>query len=200
MRRGIWLITALPLALVACSPSAPNGSDPVDTTPSPTSEPLPEDVMENIEMSLWPPSDSAQQNQKPVLSIRASRFTGSVDSDSEWSFEEAVAVAPAQDDEHVDIRFEAAHGVFHEDQRATLQGGVTAEMNDMTIHLEDITWEIASETGEENPAGRAYSTNPVRIESPTQKLEATSMTLNPETAIIELTDVVGEFFLGGQQP
>lgn len=200
MKGGAWLIAVVPLVLTACTQSAPDGPAPDETALSPTSAAPPEDVMENIEMSLWPPSDTVQQNQKPVLSIRASRFTGSVGSDSEWSFEEAVAVAPAQDEAHVDIRFEAAHGVFHEDQRATLQGGVTAEMNDMTIHLEDITWEIASEGGEENPAGRAYSTNPVRIDSPTQNLEATSMTLNPETAIIELTDVVGEFFLGEQQP
>lgn len=200
MRRGALLIAVLPLALAACTESARETAPTNDSTVSPTSENIPEDVMENIEMSLWPSGDSAQQSQKPVLSISASRFTGSIGSDSEWAFEDAVAIAPAQDAEHVDIRFEAAHGVFREDQRASLQGGVTAYMNDMTIYLEDITWEIASDDTEGHPAGRAYSTNPLRIDSPTQKLEATSMTLNPETAIIELTDVVGEFFLGEQQP
>ena len=196
MKRWILLIL-VSMCLAACSGAPlPDTSQEDLPVASPTNAP-PEDVMENIEMSLWPANAAPRQGQKPVLSIRARRFMGSVGSGGEWTFEDAEAVAPAQDEKHASIRFKAARGVFLEDQRAVLQGGVTAYINDMTIHLEDITWEIGAGNGETPKSGTAYSNNPIRIDSPTQKLDASSMTLNPETAIIELPDVSGEFYFGG---
>jgi hypothetical protein len=190
------LLIALSVILVACTGEAPSdASQEKSPAPSPTNAP-PEDVMENIEMSLWPANAVPRQGQKPLLSIEAARFMGSVGSGKEWTFEDAKAVAPAQDEDGTTISFEAAHGVLLEGKQAVLQGGVTAHLDDMTIYLEDITWEISVKNGEAAQGGIAYSNNPIRIDSPTQKLEASSMTLNPETAIIELLDVSGDFYFG----
>lgn len=156
--------------------------------------------MENIEMHLWPANAAPRQGQKPLLSIRARRFMGAVGGDDEWSFEDAEAVAPAQEGDHTTISFKAARGTFEEDKRAVLQGGVTAYANDMVITLDDITWEISDVSGESAGGGRAYSNNPIRIDSPTQQLEASSLTLDPETATFELKDVSGEIHFGGIAP
>jgi len=191
------LLTALTLLLAACFGESGTGAPPVDSDAMPDPGAAPEDVMENIEMDLWPTNAVPQQGSKPLLSIRARRFAGSVGSDNEWSFEDAEAVAPAQDDQQTTIRFKAARGVFREEERATLEGGVTAYLDGMTIHLDDFTWEIGAQVGDAPQQGRAYTDNPLRIDSPTQQLEASSMTMNPETAIFELRDVSGEIHFGG---
>ncbi|MCF6285295.1 MAG: hypothetical protein L3K26_08905 [Candidatus Hydrogenedentes bacterium] len=194
------LLIVFSVLLAACSGEAPSGA-PQEAPPasSPTHAPL-ENVMENIEMSLWPSDTAPQQGQKPLLSIEAKRFVGSLGSAKEWTFEGAKAVAYAQEEGDTDIHFKAAHGTFIEGKRAVLKGDddndVTAQLDDMTIYLKDITWEISAKNGEDAQGGMAYSNNPIRIDSPTQKLEAASMTLNPETAIIELVDVSGNFYFG----
>ncbi len=183
--------------LAGCTAEPMPGATPESEESPPSAGDVPEDVMENIRMDLWPSNEAPRQGQKPVLSISARRFMGSVGSGNEWSFEDAQAEAPAQDDEHTAIRFEAARGVFREDERAVLEGGVTAYLNDMIIHLEDIVWEINVANGATSSGGRAYSDHPVHIESPTQQLDASSLTIDPATATFELTDVSGEIHFGG---
>lgn len=196
-----WFLTfGLLWVLAACSGgtgTTPESNGNAGETPVP--EPAPEDVMENIEMHLWPAHAAPRQGQKPLLSIRASRFTGSaggLDGGDEWTFEGADAIAPAQEEGETEIRFEAARGVFREEQHATLEGGVTAYVNDMTIDLENFIWEIGGESGE-GPGSRAYSNQPLTINSPTQHLEASSIRLDPATSSFELTDVTGEIHFGG---
>ena len=195
--KGAALTIIAVLLLSACN-GTPTAEVPRqnDTNLAPSDGP-PEDVMENIEMHLWQKSSAPRQGQKPLLSISARLFRGSVGSGDEWSFEGAEAFAPAQDEQGSDIEFMADSGVYVEDKRATLLGNVQANLNDMTIHLEDITWEIQPASGDTMGGGMAYTNQPVRIDSPTQQLNATSMTIDPATSAFTLKDVTGEIYFGG---
>ena len=195
-------VSCVMVALVFSACSGPSEPDRGNDGPAPNAAPdaPAEDMMANIDMQLWPLDEVPQAGQKPLLTIKASRFFPSAASDDEWRFEDAVAWAPAQREGQADIHFEANSGLFHEGKWARLEGEVKAWMNDMTIELEDIVWEIGDESSTDQPGGRAYSDHPITIESPTQQLEATSLKLDPKTSEFELTDVSGEIHFGGMTP
>jgi hypothetical protein len=194
------LALSLTLWLAACSGDSVPPVDGPDVVGDAEAPELPEDVMENIEMHLWPANAAPRQGQKPLLSIRASSVTGSAAEGGEWAFRDAIAVAPAQEAGQAEIRFKAARGSFDEGRGAVLEDSVTAYMNDMTIQLQDIIWELGTDAGADAKGGQAYSNHPLTIDSPTQKLEASSLRLDPETSNFELTDVSGEIHFGGMTP
>lgn len=196
--------------LIVLTAVAGCGNDSAVEPPEPVPAPAdgagaaPENVMEDIELHLWPSTEAPGQDVKPLLSIRAQRVTGAADDTGETSgemaFEGAVADVPAQDADDPRIHFEAARGVYLDDQRAVLQGGVTAEIDTMTITLEDITWEIFPEAREDGNTSMAFSDNPLKISSPTQNLEAARLRLYPDTEVLELYEVSGEITFMGVQP
>lgn len=180
-------------------PEAPPEANPGD---APTAE-APTDMMDmnEVEMQLWPSSDAPAQGTRPLLSIRAQRVTGSLDgTTAELSFEGAQAVVPPQEEGDSNINFEAARGTYQQNRRAVLSGGVTAQIDDMAIALEDITWEILPQEGAETSTGLAFSDNPLKIASPTQNLEAARLRLYPDTQTMELYDVKGTITFTGEQP
>lgn len=200
-----WIAVVFPaLTLAACGggapPEAPAPQTDAETAPA---EAAPDNAMDmtNIEMHLWPSSEAPGQEEKPLLSIRAQRVTGNMDgSGAELSFEGAQAVVPQQKPEDSQIHFEAASGTFQENQRAVLKGGVKAQIDDMAIALEEITWEIAPQDGEEGGTGMAFSDKPLTITSPTQKLEAARLRLYPDTNSMELYEVSGVITFTGEKP
>lgn len=199
-----WIALVSPAVMLAgCgggSPATPPPASPeAETAPAAT----PDNAMDmtNIEMHLWRSSDAPGQDQKPLLSIRAARVTGNMDeSGAELSFEGAQAVRPQQNPEDSQIHFEAARGTFLENQRAVLKDGVKAQIDDMAITLEEITWEIAPEGGAEGGTGMAFSDKPLKIMSPTQNLEAARLRLYPDTNTMELYDVTGVITFTGEKP
>lgn len=199
-----WIALVSPAVVLAgCgggSPATPPPASPeAETAPAAT----PDNAMDmtNIEMHLWRSSDAPGQDQKPLLSIRAARVTGNMDeSGAELSFEGAQAVRPQQKPEDSQIHFEAARGTFLENQRAVLKDGVKAQIDDMAITLEEITWEIAPEGGAEGGTGMAFSDKPLKIMSPTQNLEAARLRLYPDTNTMELYDVTGVITFTGEKP
>ena len=199
-----WIALMSPAVLLAgCgggSPATPPPASPeAETAPAAT----PDSAMDmtNIEMHLWRSSNAPGQDQKPLLSIRAARVTGNMDeSGAELSFEGAQAVRPQQKPEDAQIHFEAARGTFLENQRAVLKDGVKAQIDDMAITLEEITWEIAPEGGAEGGTGMAFSDKPLKIISPTQNLEAARLRLYPDTNTMELYDVTGVITFTGEKP
>lgn len=199
-----WIAPILPvLALAGCGGGSP--ATPPPASPAGESAPVatPDNTMDmtNIEMHLWRSSDAPGQDQKPLLSIRAARVTGNMDgSGAELSFEGAQAVRPQQKPEDSQIHFEAARGTFQENQRAVLKDGVKAQIDDMTITLEEITWEIAPEDGAEGDTGMAFSDKPLKITSPTQNLEAARLRLYPDTNTMELYEVTGVITFTGEKP
>lgn len=193
-------LTALALAVFAAGcggvPPAPTedgtaAPDSTDTVAAPA------DVMENVKLELWPSPDTPGQDVKPLLLIRAARVTGSGGDTKSLSFEGAEATVPATEPGATSLQFDANHGTFQEGVRALLDQGVVAHVNDMTIELEEITWEVAS--GEGN-SGLAFSDHPLKITSPTQNLEAASMRLDMTTQTIELRQVTGEISFTGDAP
>lgn len=199
-----WFLFVFPaFFLTACGGGAP----PAAPAPDTGAEQAPADVQENamdmtnIEMHLWPANEAPGQEEKPLLSIRAQRVTGNMDdSGAELSFEGAQAVVPQQKPEDSQIHFEAASGTFQENQRAVLKGGVKAQIDDMAITLEEITWEIAPREGEERGTGMAFSDKPLTITSPTQKLEAARLRLYPDSNSMELYEVSGVITFTGEKP
>lgn len=167
--------------------------------PAPAPAPPPQDVMEGVSLDLFPDPDTTQQNVKPLLSIQAARVTRSGEDTNTLTFEGAEAVVPSQTPGAREIRFSAARGVFVEGVRAELSGGVTARINEMTITLEDIIWEILPEEGDAG-GSVARSDNKLQITSPTQNLVADSLRLDTAAETIELQNVVGEFTFIGEAP
>lgn len=193
------------LLLAGCGGGTPAPPEaPPEATPgdAPSAE-APTDMMDmnEVEMQLWPSSDAPAQGTRPLLSIRAQRVTGSLDgTTAELSFEGAQAVVPPQEEGDSNINFEAARGTYQQNRRAVLSGGVTAQIDDMAIALEDITWEILPQEGAETSTGLAFSDNPLKIASPTQNLEAARLRLYPDTQTMELYDVKGTITFTGEQP
>lgn len=203
-----YVIAVLLPALMA---AGCGGGTPPEPSPAPADaagqvappEAVPEDTMDmtNIEMHLWPSGDAPGQGVKPLLSIRAQRVTGSMDGGgAEMAFEGAQAVVPPQTPEDSQIHFEATRGTFQENQRAVLKDGVKAQIDTMSITLEDITWEMVPEAGSEHKAGMAFSDKPLKITSPTQNLEAARLRLYPDTKTMELYDVTGVITFTGEKP
>jgi len=199
-----WIVVVFPaLTLAACGNGAPPAAPPAQPDAESASAEVPENAMDmtNIEMHLWPSSEAPGQEEKPLLSIRAQRVTGNMDgSGAELSFEGAQAVVPQQKPEDSQIHFEAASGTFQENQRAVLKGGVKAQIDDMAIALEEITWEIAPREGEDSGTGMAFSDKPLTITSPTQKLEAARLRLYPDSNSMELYEVSGVITFTGEKP
>lgn len=199
-----YCLTALLLAALAAGcgggppvPESSGGEPGVDTGPA---DVAPEDVMENINMHLWPSTDTPGEDVKPLLSIQAERVTGMGGGTEQLTFEGARAVVPAREPGDLEINFVAERGSYVEGKRAVLEGGVVARIDDMTIELEDIVWEIVP--GLAGAAGQslAASDNPLRITSPTQQLEASSLRLRAGAKMLELRDVSGEFTFTGDMP
>ncbi|MBX3180893.1 MAG: hypothetical protein KF886_26395 [Candidatus Hydrogenedentes bacterium] len=198
MKRALLLMLAVLAA--GCGESAPDAPATPDAAEqaAPGDAAPPEDVMENVSMDLWPSTDTPGEDVKPLLSIRAERVTGMRGDMNTLSFEGAEAVAPASAPGAAPYKFKAASGAFVEGERAVLSGGVTAEVDDMIIELEEITWAILP--GAEGGGGHAWSDRPLRITSPTQKLEAASLRLNVLAQTIELREVTGEITFEGTTP
>lgn len=192
------------LMVAGCGVGAPPMPPPAESAAEAAPpEAAPDDTMDmtNIEMHLWPSGDAPGQGVKPLLSIRAQRVTGSMEGGgAEMSFEGAQAVVPPQTPEDSQIHFEAARGTFQENQRAVLSGGVKAQIDDMSITLEDITWEMLPEAGTDHKTGMAFSDKPLKIASPTQNLEAARLRLYPDTKMMELYEVTGVITFTGEKP
>lgn len=190
--RFATVLFVLAAAMAGCTGGTPPAAPPVEQAAVPAPAAAPEDVMEGVEMHLFEPSDDApKQDEKPLLSIRADRVSGSMSGDAaELSFEGAKAVAQQKADKPP-IYFEAARGRFQEKKRAVLEGGVRATIDDMTITLEEITWEVHAPEGTEGETGMAFSDKPLNISSPTQELEAARLRLYPDTQVMELYEVTG---------
>jgi hypothetical protein len=194
------------LAVLAagCGGAPPAPEAPPETPAAP--EAPPEDVMENVQLELWPSTDTPGQDVKPLLLIRAARVTGSGGETKSLSFEGAEATVPAAAPGATELQFTAQHGAFEEGVRAVLDQGVVARVNDMIIELESITWEVAGAGGEAGAeaggggGGIAYSDRPLKITSPTQRLEAASLRLDVATETIELRQVTGEITFSGETP
>ena len=199
-----WTAVLIPVAMVAgCGGGTPAVPPPADPVAESAPAEAPSDTMDmtNIEMHLWPTGDAPGQDVKPLLSIRAQRVTGSMEGGgAEMSFEGAQAIVPPRTPEDAPIRFEAARGTFQENKRALLKDGVKAQVGDMSIALEDITWEMVPEEGTDHKAGMAFSDKPLKITSPTQNLEAARLRLYPDTNTMELYDVTGVITFSGAKP
>lgn len=201
-----WRAIILSLAVMA-SGCGGNGAGPESeaAVPSPTAtvEPStgsPANVMEDMEWHLFPDPDTPAEGEKPILSIWAERVTGMGDDSTALAIEDVEAVVPAQAPDDREIHFSAARGVYEEGKGARLEGGVVATIDDMTIELEAISWEIAPDQAGAPVGGLAASDAPLKITSPTQSLEASSLRLFSESKTLELRGVTGEITFSGETP
>lgn len=124
--------------------------------------------------------------RKPVLRIEADTFTSV--GEKSWSFQKARAFMLSRKTQE-EWELEAEQGVLQEDQSAFLQGGVTARLGTMTVHLEDISFE----TPQDDAPKAAFSDKPVTVEDPAMQLRASTVKLFPDDKRFELTEVSGSF-------
>ena len=187
------------LGLLAGCSGSPAPSEPTPAS-APAEAAVPENVMENFEMRLWPSTEDAGENLVPLLYIRAERVMGLGGDTKELTFEGAEAVVPATSPDSRELQFTAKYGSFVEGERALLRDGVVARIDDMTIELEEITWSVVPGEGGAASSGVAASDRPLRIVSPTQNLEAQALRLYAATETIELREVTGEITFIGELP
>lgn len=156
--------------------------------------------MQDMNLKLWPSTDTPGENVKPLLSIHAARVMGMGGDAKELMLEDAKAVVPATGPESRELEFSAKFGTFVEGERALLRDGVVARIDDMTIELEEITWTIVPGEGGAPSSGVASSDRPLHITSPTQDLEAQGLRLYAATETIELHEVTGFITFVGDTP
>jgi len=131
--------------------------------------------------------------RKPVLRIEAETFTSV--GEKAWSFEKARAFMLSRKTQE-EWKLEAEHGVLKEDQNAFLEGGVTATLGTMIVHLEDISFE----TPQDDSPKAAFSDKPVTVEDPAMQLRASTVKLFPDDKRFELTEVSGMFLFDLKNP
>ena len=190
------------MALVLLAGCSGNPDTPVENTGA-TDAPLvapAKDVMQDMTLDLWPSTDTPGDNVKPLLSIRAERVMGMGDDSQELTFEGAEAVVPATGPNARELQFSAKLGSFVQGVRANLRDGVVARIDDMTITLEEISWDIVAGDGSAPGTGVASSDKPLHIMSPTQDLEAQGLRLYLATETLELRDVTGFITFTGDTP
>lgn len=112
--------------------------------------------------------------QKPMVSIKADEFSLGTGDTASYSFKNVKATLHLPDGK--DIIFEAAEGSFVEDVKAFLKGGVRAQVNEMTLELEDIE---LSAPRVDTP-GIAFSDHPVVLKGPGIEITAAGLRLYPD--------------------
>lgn len=134
--------------------------------------------------------------KKPLLTIKADQLSVGILEGKSVSFKNARATMRSADPSDPEIVFQAAEGVFVENEQAYLKGGVVAQVGDMTVDLEDI--QMNSPT--EDAPLVAESTHRVRIDGPGMHLEAGGVRLLPEEKSFEMTDGTGYIDFGRFKP
>ncbi|MFP4502751.1 MAG: hypothetical protein ACLFTT_17295 [Candidatus Hydrogenedentota bacterium] len=167
------------------SPPAPHAERPGETQDAGGAM-----SMQGINLYLHEAKPSAGAPRNPTFRLHAERFA--MLEDDVWSVQNAQALlyGDAPDDEAVTI--EAARGRFEEAWGATLEGGVTAYVNDIVIKLQNLEWVNPQQ---ENEQGVARSDKPLTLDGPTATLEAASIRLYPDARRFVLTDVSGRIHL-----
>jgi len=152
----------------------------------------PEDVltMRGIDLYLHDATVTGAEARRPHFWVHAERF--SMSGEEVWTFEEARAVAYHRESAEEDIVFEAQRGMFEEDARAYLGGGVTARMGEMVLHLEDIEWL----QGDGTTPSRAHSDKGLRVDDPKMQLQAAGIHIRPEERLFEMSGVSGVIRFG----
>lgn len=128
--------------------------------------------------------------QFPKLWIHADRFT-LLDSQT-YAFESAQAVIYGDREDNQVILMEAGRGVFEQDRRAELSGGVVLTTDALTLRTEAAVWERQNAPDSE----QVRVDTPVAIEDPHVVLAAGAARLYPELKTFELRDARGTIRFG----
>lgn len=202
--RNALLLLALCAGVLGCGPGAPP-----PPTPTPEAAPAPPTVAQKAEAAVGGAAGLTMSGiklflydkgagiegvaRKPVLRIEAETFTSV--GEKAWSFEKARAFMLSRKTQE-EWEVEAEHGVLKEDENAFLEGGVTARLGTMTVHLEDISFE----TPQDDSPKAAFSNKPVSVDDPAMQLRAATVKLFPDDKRFELTDVSGTFLFNLENP
>lgn len=191
-----YLLTALAAIVAGCSQPAPAPPAPAEPTASDSSVVQDLDTLEmsGIKLYLYDKAAIPGQERNPVFSVEADKF--SQDAEKTWRFTQAKATAHARKEGDNDIIFNAGSGALREEESASLDGGVVAQVGPMTIEMADVLWSQGSET--EPPV--ASTVNPVKVLDPSMQLFAQQFRLYPADSQFALLEVHGEVAFAAPQP
>jgi len=128
--------------------------------------------------------------QFPKLWIHADRF--SLRDSQTYAFESARAVVYGDQEDDRVIVMEAGKGIFEQDRRAELSGGVVVTAGSLELKTDAATWEQ-----QETPESEQVRVDtPVTIDDPRLVLVAGSARLYPEQKVFELQDARGTIRFG----
>jgi hypothetical protein len=140
-----------------------------------------------VDLRLFDSHPSVGEDRKPTLWLHADMFT--LEEENISSFRNARAIVYGKNDQSGEITLEAGAGRCQESKMAYLTDGVKAHVADMTLELEDFEWINDSREGKTD--------HPVKVNSPTLRLTASSMRLYPDARRIELVGVSGSMRIEG---
>lgn len=138
-------------------------------------------TMRGIDLRLYDIRPTFGRFGKPTFRVQAK--TGSLKDEGMWVFEGAEAVIYGRDEGDEDVTLEAARGRFHQDEGASLAGGITARVGAMVLELEDMVWINADR--------EARTDKPVRIVDGATRLRGGTLRLYPDKRMFVLTDAKG---------
>ncbi|HOJ67573.1 MAG TPA: hypothetical protein PK379_07445 [Candidatus Hydrogenedentes bacterium] len=128
--------------------------------------------------------------QSPKLWIHADQF--SLRDSQTYAFESARAVVYGEREEDRLIVMEAGRGIFEQDRKADLSGGVVVTAGTLVLRTEAATWEQVAPPESE----QVRVDTPLTIDDPRLVLAAGSARLYPERKEFELRDARGTIRFG----
>jgi len=189
-----WAIAALAAILPGCGPmmTPPPPKAAASDLPGATNSPIRDNTarLEGVDLWLYGTDPTAGADRKPTCWVHADAFT--LEHDNAWSLESAKAVIYARDGDAPDIRIEARHGRFEESKMASLRNGVTAQIGDIWLKMEEVLWL--------NDERELRTDRPVSITARHMQLHAEALRLYPDKQEISMTRVTGTIELEGNQP
>jgi len=188
-----WAIAAVVVILPGCGPMIASPPPKTNTAlPGVTGAPMQDNTarLEGVDLWLYGTEPSAGADRKPTCWVHANAFT--LDHDNAWSLESAKAVIYARDTDTPDILIEARHGRFEESKMASLNDGVTAQVGEIHLKMDEVQWL--------NDERELRTDRPASITTRHMQLHAETFRLYPDKQEIIMTRVIGTVEWEGNQP
>ncbi len=181
-RYGFILSGLLLLPLVSgCGTDEPMTSPPppVSEAENPAAQPAPQVSAENMELFMFDKNPTANQELKPTFMVNAALGTMNEEGDV-FHLTQPKSIIFTDDQDELNLT--AQSGTFDKkSETALLDGDVTLTSSRIHLGMQSIVWDNQTRTG--------HSDEAIEFSSDMVKLKAASMTLEPKTGVLVLSNV-----------
>lgn len=183
--RWIAVFIICTVFLFSCG-KKPNATTPPPETTVPRNQPIDNMNVSSVDLYHHDPRPTMGEARKPTLWLHAEKFA--VIDENTWKVEDVHAVIYDVQSGTEHIKISAKEGIFEKMNKASLNGNVEAQMNDITFNTDGIEWSNRTET---DPA-RIWTHGKIAVQGTDLHLNAENLLIYPETKEFELEEVSGQ--------